>query len=80
MIVGIIAIPLACCFGVGFLPGVVAVVLGFLGRQKADRGEATNRGQAMAGIICGAVAVVLAVLWLVFVVFLNAVDPIYWET
>lgn len=59
MIVGIAALPLLCCFGFGLLPGIVAVVLGFLGKQKADQGEATNRGQALAGMICGGVAVVL---------------------
>ncbi|QSB15617.1 DUF4190 domain-containing protein [Natronosporangium hydrolyticum] len=56
MIVGIAAIPLVCCFGFGILAGIVAVVLGFLGKQKADQGLATNRGQALTGIICGAVA------------------------
>ncbi|GAB3139740.1 hypothetical protein GCM10027290_09430 [Micromonospora sonneratiae] len=56
MILGIVAIPLLCCFGIGTLLGIAAVITGFLGKQKADQGLASNRGQAMAGLICGAVA------------------------
>jgi hypothetical protein len=56
MILGIIAIPLACCAIPGLVLGIAAGVLGFLGKQKADQGLATNRGQAMTGLICGAVA------------------------
>ncbi len=66
MICGIVAIPLACCFGLGTLVGIAGIVLGFLGKQKADKGEANNRGQAMAGIICGAVAVILGIGWFAF--------------
>lgn len=65
MIVGIASIPALCLCGLGILTGIVAVVLGFLGRQKAERGEATNGGMALAGIITGGVAVVLGTLWLV---------------
>jgi len=73
MIVGIVSIPLACC-GLGLLGGIVAIVLGFLGKGKADRGEATNRGQALAGIITGAVAIGLGVLWIIFSVVLNVAN------
>lgn len=62
MILGIASIPLVCCFGFGTLVGIAAVVLGFLGKNKAEQGLATNRGQALAGLICGAVAVGLGVL------------------
>lgn len=74
LILGIAAIPLVCCFYIGVPLGIVAVVLGWLGKQKAERGEATNRGQAMAGLICGAVAVVLGILLLLAVVVFNVVD------
>ncbi|WP_234342421.1 DUF4190 domain-containing protein [Streptomyces sp. NRRL B-3648] len=51
--VGFIAWPLA------FVLGVLALIFGGIGRGKAARGEATNPGVALAGIICGAVGVVL---------------------
>lgn len=62
MIVGIISLPLACCGIFGVIAGVVAVVLGALGKKKAEQGEATNRGQALAGLICGAIGIVLAII------------------
>jgi hypothetical protein len=74
MIVGIVSIPLACLCGLGLLGGIVAIVLGFLGKGKADRGEATNRGQALAGIITGAVALGLGVLWIILSVVLNVAN------
>jgi hypothetical protein len=79
MILGIASIPLACCFGLGFLPGVAAVVLGFLGKKKADSGEATNRGQAMAGLICGAIGAALSLLWFLLVVVLGVMDAAVWS-
>ncbi|MCX4540992.1 hypothetical protein [Streptomyces sp. NBC_01565] len=39
--------------------GIAAVVFGALGRGKANRGEATNGGMALAGLILGAVGIVL---------------------
>jgi hypothetical protein len=74
MIVGIVSIPLVCCFYLGIPGGIVAVILGFLGKQKADRGEATNRGQAMAGIITGAVALLLGILAIVLIVVLGTFE------
>lgn len=71
LIAGIAAIPLLCCFYLGIPVGVAAIVLGYLGKQKADQGLANNRGQAQAGLICGAVAVGLGLLLLIFAVGLN---------
>lgn len=58
LVVGIVGIIL--CFTVvgGVIPGIVAVVLGLVGRARAKRGEATNGGVALAGIIVGAIAIV----------------------
>lgn len=78
MIVGIVSIPLICCFSIGTLGGIAAVVLGFLGKAKADRGEATNRGQALAGIICGFVAVGLGLLLFIFGIVLGTFDFDSW--
>lgn len=66
MILGIAAIPTLCCFGLGIPLGVAAIVLGLLGKNKADQGLASNRGQAQAGFICGIVAVALGVVGIVF--------------
>lgn len=42
--------------------GIGGVVFGALGRGKASRGEAGNGGMALAGIITGAVGIVVGIL------------------
>jgi hypothetical protein len=44
----------------GIVLGIVAVVLGILGRGRAKRHEATNGSSATAGIVLGAIALVLS--------------------
>ena len=44
----------------GVVLGIVAVILGFLGWQKARRGEATNGGIAIAGIVLGILSIIEA--------------------
>nr|WP_202515717.1 DUF4190 domain-containing protein [Streptomyces sp. SID161] len=75
---GTAALVLGILSAVGFLAwpialvlGILAVVFGSLGRGKAKRGEATNPGMALAGIICGATGLVLAVGFFVLVVVVN---------
>ncbi|RKN44464.1 DUF4190 domain-containing protein [Micromonospora endolithica] len=67
MILGIASIPLACCH-LGIPLGIAALVTGWLGKQKADRGLAANNGQALAGLICGGIAVVLGAIYLVLAI------------
>ncbi len=55
-IIGLLSI-----FG-GILLGIVAVILGVLGRGRAKRGEATNGGVATAGIVLGVLAVVVSII------------------
>jgi hypothetical protein len=71
LILGIASIPLACCFGSGILFGIVAAVLGYMGKQKAAQGLATNGGQANAGFICGIIGAGIGILWFVAVTVLN---------
>lgn len=62
-------IGLVSCWSVlgGIACGVVAIILGFLGRGRASRGEADNGGIALAGIVLGLLAIVVslafAVIW-----------------
>ena len=53
------SIPLIFCYVLGLPAGLAAIVLGVLSRRQVARGQATNGGQALAGIVCGAVAVVV---------------------
>ncbi|WP_063741935.1 DUF4190 domain-containing protein [Streptomyces yerevanensis] len=68
MVLGIISAVGFCLWPVAIILGVLAVIFGAIGRGKARRGEATNAGQALAGIICGAVGIVLGVAMFVLVI------------
>jgi hypothetical protein len=71
MIVGIASIPLSCCFGAGILFGIAGAVLGYLGKQKAAQGLATNGSQANVGFITGIIGAALGILWIILSVVLN---------
>ncbi|RQX16850.1 hypothetical protein DDE19_13620 [Micromonospora ureilytica] len=75
MILGIASIPLACCAILGIPVGIGALVTGYLGRQKAAQGQASNAGQAKAGLICGAVGVALGIIAVILSVALNVNLP-----
>lgn len=60
MVLGILSVCLFCLYGiVGVVLGVLALIFGILGRKRAQRGEATNGGMALAGIILGSVGIAI---------------------
>ncbi|MEH0575316.1 MULTISPECIES: DUF4190 domain-containing protein [Streptomyces] len=61
LVLGIISAVAFCLWPVAIVLGILGVVFGAVGRGKAKRGEASNPGQALAGIICGAAGIVLAI-------------------
>ena len=65
LVVGIIAL-ITSFFLIGGLLGIIAVILGIIGLVRARRGEATNRGMAIAGIVTGALAILIAIVVGVF--------------
>ena len=61
MVCGICSIPLMlCAWYIGIPAAIVAVVLGCVARSKAKRGLAQGRAMALAGILCGSGALLLA--------------------
>ena len=65
-IVGIVSavVGLIPFFGfVAIFSGVVAIILGIIGLQRANRMGGTSRGMAITGIITGAVAIVVPILF-----------------
>jgi hypothetical protein len=52
-------------FPLGLLGGLVAVVLGGIGVARSRAGGAVNPGHAVAGIVCGAVALIVATVFAV---------------
>lgn len=74
LVVGILSlIGIFTIFG-GILLGIIAIVLGVLGRGRVNRGEADNGGMAVTGIVLGAISLVLSLVFVaVGVAFFNSV-------
>jgi hypothetical protein len=74
LVVGIVSLVLFFIPGFGALLGIVAIVLGALGIARANRIGGKQRGVAIAGLVCGAVGLVVNVLFVVLIVNV-ASDP-----
>ncbi|MGC0329217.1 hypothetical protein RKD23_002207 [Streptomyces sp. SAI-170] len=62
LVLGIIGVVCSLTFFLwffGVVLGILAIIFGAVGRGKAKRGEATNKGAATAGLVLGIVATVL---------------------
>lgn len=53
MVLGIVGAVICLVPVVGFLLGLLATIFGGIGLTKANRGEATNKGMAIAGLVLG---------------------------
>ncbi|MGH3973922.1 MAG: DUF4190 domain-containing protein, partial [Pseudonocardiaceae bacterium] len=45
----------------GVVLGALALIFGLLGRARAKRGEATNGGMSIAGIVLGVIGLLIAI-------------------
>jgi hypothetical protein len=62
LVLGIIGVVCSLTFLLwffGVILGILGIIFGAIGRGKANRGEATNKGAATAGLVCGIVATVI---------------------
>ncbi|MGW2861293.1 DUF4190 domain-containing protein [Streptomyces sp. SDr-06] len=77
MVLGIAAcVLMICTWGIaGIVLGALALIFGLLGKGRVARGEANNRGQALAGVIMGIVGIVLGILILVLLIVVVANAP-----
>jgi hypothetical protein len=64
LIGGIVSIAL-CCVYAGIWGGVPAIILGVVGKKRADEGKATNKTLANVGFILGIIGVAIFVLQLI---------------
>ena len=68
LILGILSL-----FCIPVIGGVLAIVFGKMGMDKADQGLATNRGAAKAGLILGIIGLILAVIgFIIYIVVIAA--------
>ena len=66
-VVALVLVILLLFSPLGALLGLVAVLLGIIGLVRANRGEADNRGQAVAGLVTGALALLFGILFTISV-------------
>lgn len=66
--VGFVAVVAVVTIFGGAILGIAAVVMGVVARWRVKRGEATDGGVAVVGIVLGIVAIALSVfaIWLIF--------------
>jgi membrane-bound ClpP family serine protease len=58
-VVGLVLVILILFSPLGVVLGLLAVIFGILGIMRVNRGEADNRGQAVTGLVTGALALVI---------------------
>jgi hypothetical protein len=63
LIVGVCALIGSFSIAGGIVLGIVAVILGFVGRGRVRRGEATNGGVATAGIVLGVLGIIAGLIF-----------------
>jgi uncharacterized membrane protein len=68
LVLGVVALVLALLIlfsPLGVLLGLLAVIFGIVGIMRVNRGQADNRGQAVAGLVTGAIALLLGLFFAV---------------
>jgi len=64
LVLGVVAVVLVLLLlfsPIGAFLGLLAVLFGILGIMRTNRGEADNRGQAVAGLVTGAIALLVGI-------------------
>jgi lysylphosphatidylglycerol synthetase-like protein (DUF2156 family) len=65
MICGIISLICFCAWYISMPLAIIAIILGVIAKNQAERGQAGGRGMALAGLICGSIGVLLAIIMLI---------------
>jgi len=70
LVCGISGLATLLLCGIGLIPAILGVVFGVIGMKKVDAsgGSLKGRGMALAGAICGAVAIGLFIVYMIFVI------------
>jgi hypothetical protein len=68
LVCGILTMVLGfCCGFVGLIPGIAALVTGYLGLRKADEMGGSGKGMAIAGMVLGGIGLVISLIFAIFV-------------
>ncbi|MFJ4922675.1 DUF4190 domain-containing protein [Streptomyces sp. NPDC088725] len=80
MVLGILSVVLFWFVGLGIVLGILALIFGAVGLRKARRGEASNSGVALAGVILGPIGVVASAAFLALILWTANHDDGYDST
>ncbi|MDQ4103400.1 MAG: DUF4190 domain-containing protein [Actinomycetota bacterium] len=61
LVLGLLALVLSWTIIGGLIFGLLALIFGLLGRARARRGEATNGGMSVAGVVLGIIGLLIAI-------------------
>ena len=64
LVVAIIGLVFCWTVAGGVILGVAAIIIGFVARGRVKRGEATNGGVAIAGIVLGFLAIIVSLVFI----------------
>jgi len=68
LVLGIVTLVLAfCCWPLGAITGIAALITGFLGLRKADELAGEGKPLAIAGMVMGGLGLLAAVAFVVFI-------------
>lgn len=70
LVLGIISVVGDCCYGLGLLLGIPALVFGILSLVRAKKRGTGINGMAIAGVVLGGVSIILGALFLLSI-YLN---------
>ena len=70
LVCGISGLATLVLCGIGLIPAILGVVFGVIGMKKVDAsgGALKGKGMALAGAICGAIAIGLFIIYLISVI------------
>jgi heme/copper-type cytochrome/quinol oxidase subunit 2 len=64
LVLAIVALVFCWTVAGGIILGLCAVIIGFVARGRVKRGEATNGGVAIAGIVLGVLAIIVSLVFI----------------
>ena len=67
LITGILGLFGSCSVVFGVLLGIAAIIMGLVARGRVKRGQASNGGMATAGIVLGVLAIIVSIVWVMWV-------------
>ena len=65
LVLGIAGILFDCCCGVGFIFGIIGLILAIVGNKEQKSGVGT------AGLVCSIIAIIFGVFYLVYMIFVG---------